>query len=110
MNIIQAMDDAAVFGPYFQRDSWAAWKAFTGALFGLPLAPAQLVIRADFPAYLDHAWVNGYGGKFFDDALLIQQSKRVNGVLSFGENDVHADFLNIVFRQLSLREAAQNFG
>ena len=44
MDILQAMDDPAVFGHVFRNtDSWQAWRAFLAALFGLPLTPEQLV-------------------------------------------------------------------
>jgi hypothetical protein len=40
MNILQAMDDPAVFDPWFKgRDSWVAWRAFLAALFGIEMGP-----------------------------------------------------------------------
>ncbi|MCJ2023536.1 hypothetical protein [Methylobacterium sp. J-067] len=42
MNLLQAMSDPKLFGPWFKdADTWAAWKAFVGALFGLPLSKAE---------------------------------------------------------------------
>ncbi|MCJ2087516.1 hypothetical protein MKK88_16225 [Methylobacterium sp. E-005] len=38
MNLLQAMSDPKLFGPWFKdADTWAAWRGFVGALFGLPL-------------------------------------------------------------------------
>ena len=35
--IIEAMDSPDLFGPWFERGDWTAWKAFLAALFGLPM-------------------------------------------------------------------------
>lgn len=37
VTILDAMDDPALFGPWFQGSSWDAWRAFLAALFGLPM-------------------------------------------------------------------------
>lgn len=37
MNLLDAMDDPALFGPHFRGASWTAWRAFLAALFALPL-------------------------------------------------------------------------
>lgn len=37
MNILDALDDADLFAPAFAEESWRPWRAFLGALFGLPL-------------------------------------------------------------------------
>ncbi len=41
MNILECMNDPALFGKTFRRgllrDSWKAWRAFLSAVFGLPL-------------------------------------------------------------------------
>jgi hypothetical protein len=42
MNIIQAFDDANVFGEHFRDGTWDAWRTFLAALFALPLTPEQL--------------------------------------------------------------------
>ncbi len=42
MNILQAMDDPALFGPHFRGSTWDAWRAFLAALFGLPMDEAAL--------------------------------------------------------------------
>jgi hypothetical protein len=44
MNILDAMDDDAVFGQHFRKDSWSAWRAFLSTLFALPLNEGQLKI------------------------------------------------------------------
>ena len=43
MNLIEAINDPAIFGPAFHRNrkSWDAWLVFLAALFGLPLTQAQ---------------------------------------------------------------------
>lgn len=42
MNILQAIDDPALFAPGFRNPAtWAAWRAFLAALFGLPLTDEQ---------------------------------------------------------------------
>jgi hypothetical protein len=42
MNLLQAMSDPKLFGPWFKdADTWAAWRGFVGALFGLPLSEAE---------------------------------------------------------------------
>jgi hypothetical protein len=43
MNILRAMDDPAVFGPWFRgKDSWGAWRVFLAGLFALPLEGEDL--------------------------------------------------------------------
>jgi hypothetical protein len=37
VNILQALDDPSLFGPHFRGPSWAAWRAFLTAAFGLPM-------------------------------------------------------------------------
>src|SRR6266480_6360755 len=44
MNIIQALDDANVFGGHFRGGTWDAWRTFLAALFALPLTPEQLEV------------------------------------------------------------------
>ena len=42
MNLLQAIDDPALFKPWFKdRETWKAWTAFVGALFALPLDEEQ---------------------------------------------------------------------
>lgn len=36
-SILEALDHPDVFGPFFAGNTWQAWRAFLGALFGLPL-------------------------------------------------------------------------
>ena len=42
MNIIQALDDPQVFGPFFRGPTWVVWRVFLAALFALPLSEEQL--------------------------------------------------------------------
>lgn len=45
ITLLEAMDDSNLFAPWFKNPStWAAWRVFIGALFGLPLSPAQLTL------------------------------------------------------------------
>lgn len=37
MNIIEAMDDAALFGPWFAGESWLAWRVALAVTYGLPI-------------------------------------------------------------------------
>jgi hypothetical protein len=39
-DIIAALDDPALFGPFFQGATWRAWRAFLTALFALPMDDA----------------------------------------------------------------------
>ena len=48
MNIIQALDDANVFGQHFRTDTWTAWLAFLCALFALPMTDEQLALYRKF--------------------------------------------------------------
>ena len=44
MNIIEAMDDAALFASHFQGPTWEAWRTWLAALFALPMTPDQLAL------------------------------------------------------------------
>ena len=44
MNILQAIEDPKVFGPFFKAETWQGWRAFLAALFAQPLTPDQLAI------------------------------------------------------------------
>ena len=44
MNIIQALDDPQVFGPFFRGPTWVVWRVFLAALFALPLSEEQLAL------------------------------------------------------------------
>ena len=37
VNILNALSDEALFAPLFRGSTWAAWRAFLAALFGLPM-------------------------------------------------------------------------
>jgi hypothetical protein len=80
MNILQAMDDPAVFAPAFKDQStWAPWRALLSALFGLPMTPDQLDLYRkatgrDTPPPIPptEAWlvIGRRGGKSFVMALI----------------------------------------
>jgi hypothetical protein len=42
ITILEALDDEALFAPHFRGESWAAWRSFLRAAFGLPLESADL--------------------------------------------------------------------
>lgn len=44
MNIIEAMDDPALFAPHFKGTSWDAWRVFLKALFALPMTDTELAV------------------------------------------------------------------
>ncbi len=44
MNIVDALDDPALFAPHFKGGSWAAWRTFLAALFALPMSDDQLAL------------------------------------------------------------------
>ena len=80
MNLLQAMSDPKLFGPWFKdADTWAAWRGFVGALFGLPLSEAEATTfractgRSEAPeAPFTEAWLicGRRGGKSFILALI----------------------------------------
>jgi hypothetical protein len=41
-SILAAMDDPALFGPFFKGPSWETWRVFLAALFALPMDEAAL--------------------------------------------------------------------
>jgi hypothetical protein len=57
MNIIEAMKDPQLFGPWFGAnllgDSWATWKVFLAALFGLPMTDVQVVAYGKYTGRTD---------------------------------------------------------
>jgi hypothetical protein len=72
MNIAQAIDDPKVFGRFFRGPTWAPWRAFFAALFGIPMTEEQLATywkhtgRHDPPAAASNeAWlcIGRRGGK-----------------------------------------------
>ena len=74
MNIIQAIDDPLVFGPFFRSGTWKAWRVFLKASFAVPMTPDQLAIyqqqtgRTTPPTSpLNEAWLvcGRRGGKRF---------------------------------------------
>jgi hypothetical protein len=42
--ILEAMDDAALFGPFFRGDTWKAWRAFLAALFAVRMDDEALAL------------------------------------------------------------------
>ena len=44
MTILEAMTRPQLFGPFFQGDTWAAWRVFLAAVFGLPMSAAERAI------------------------------------------------------------------
>lgn len=42
MNILEALDDPALFRPHFRGDTWKPWLTFLAALFALPMDDAAL--------------------------------------------------------------------
>jgi hypothetical protein len=41
IDIVQALDDANLFGPWFSGPSWATWKAVLRCAFALPMSSAE---------------------------------------------------------------------
>jgi hypothetical protein len=44
MNILEALDDPALFAPHFKGNTWDTWKAWLAALFALPMSDDQMVL------------------------------------------------------------------
>ena len=80
MNILQALDDVAVFRPLLRDpETWAAWRSFLASLFALPMTAEQLSTyqactgRSDPPTCAaTEAWlcIGRRGGKSFTLALI----------------------------------------
>src|SRR6266851_7132358 len=80
INIVEACDDAELFGRWLRdRSTWAAWLAFIAALFGHPLTPDQAAVyskctgRQQLPAALfKEGWLicGRRAGKSFILALI----------------------------------------
>lgn len=77
--ILDAMESPELFGPFFSHPDWRAWKAFLGALYGLPLGASLRPIaarhtarEAALDAPVREAWmcVGRRGGKSRIAALL----------------------------------------
>jgi hypothetical protein len=79
-NIIRAMSDDRLFRRWFKNpDSWAAWRVFLAALFGLPIAAADMDLftrctgrSVPPPGTCNEAWlcVGRRGGKSIILALI----------------------------------------
>lgn len=64
--ILDALDNPQVFGPHFRGGTWAAWRAFLAALFGLPMDDTMLVL------YRHHTGrVSAPGAPFKEAALVV---------------------------------------
>jgi len=80
MDILQALDDRAVFSPSFRDpETWKAWRAYLAALFALEMTEEQLAVyrectgREDPPSDpAKESWlvVGRRGGKSFVLALI----------------------------------------
>ncbi|WP_441232652.1 hypothetical protein [Bradyrhizobium sp. 1200_D9_N1_1] len=80
MNILEAIDDPNLFGPWFKdAKTWTAWRVFLAALFGLPMTDEQLAVykectgRTEPPAEAaTEGWlqVGRRGGKSLNMALI----------------------------------------
>lgn len=53
LNILEALDHPALFGPHFRGESWQAWRVFLAALFGLPMDDEQREIYAEHTGRAD---------------------------------------------------------
>lgn len=79
VTIIDCMDDAELFAPWFEHGDWTAWRVFLKALFALPMDDAELEVykrhtgRTEPPAEpFNEVWgiVGRRGGKSLIMALL----------------------------------------
>ncbi len=79
MNLLEATHDPALFGPWFDRGDWRAWRAFLAAIFALPMdAEQQAIYRkhtgrsAPPQALSSEAWLvcGRRAGKSFIAALI----------------------------------------
>lgn len=80
MNLLQAIDDPHLFGPWFRhRETWAAWRVFIAALFGHGMTDDEIAVfrqctgREHPPADpAKEGWliIGRRGGKSFVLALL----------------------------------------
>lgn len=77
-SIIDAMNDADLFGPWFKGSSWDNWKTFLKVLFGLELTDSErerfthFTGRESLPEAIKEAWliVGRRGGKSLTAALI----------------------------------------
>ena len=78
LTIIRAMNDPALFKPWFKGKSWGNWKVFLKALFSLPMTPKDRKVFKQFtgrtkpPKQVREAWlpVGRRGGKSIISALV----------------------------------------
>ena len=43
LSIIEALDDPALFQPWFRGSSWVGWRAILKAIYSLPLSDAEQI-------------------------------------------------------------------
>lgn len=48
MNIVDALDDEALFAPHFRGSSWDTWRAFLAATFALPMTEAETALYQQY--------------------------------------------------------------
>ena len=48
LTIIKAMDDPALFGPWFKHKSWDNWRVFLAALFCQPMSAHAMKVFGEF--------------------------------------------------------------
>jgi hypothetical protein len=53
VNIIEALDDAALFKPHFRGNTWQSWRTFLASLFGLAMDEAGLALYRAHTARVD---------------------------------------------------------
>ncbi|GAB5426958.1 MAG: hypothetical protein Devi2KO_04170 [Devosia indica] len=80
MNLLDAIDDPKLFGPWFKDPAtWLAWRAFIAGVFGLPMTDEMAAIyrectgREELPTEpTEEAWliIGRRGGKSFKMALI----------------------------------------
>jgi hypothetical protein len=44
LDIIAALNDPLIFGPFFRGQTWSAWRSFLAALFALPMTDDQMAV------------------------------------------------------------------
>ena len=44
INIVEALEDQNLFGPWFSGPSWAMWKAVLKGAFAIPMTPEELAL------------------------------------------------------------------
>jgi hypothetical protein len=90
--ILATLDDPDLFAPHFKGETWAAWRAFSAALFGLPMDADTLALyrhhtgRTEPPAepFKEAALICGRrGGKSRELALIATYLATMRDYASF---------------------------